>query len=132
MLTVKDSQDGFAGPTGTIWTVKPDCSFEVARFRGSEVSPPHLRGQLTPDQQSQLAAALSTTAIGTLPDQIGEPAPVNSHKISIEHDGKTAVLNLGMGEAANRGDLVPQASAQDPTRRVIEISKTVKSLTGSD
>ena len=65
--TPGDLQDGFAGTTGLIWTIKPDCSYEVARFRGNEVSPPYVRGQLTPEQQSQLAAALSTAAVDTLP-----------------------------------------------------------------
>jgi hypothetical protein len=126
MLTVKDSQDGFAGTTGTVWTIKPDCSYEVARFRGTELSPPHLKGQLTPEQQSQLAAVLSTAAVETLPARIGEPAPVNSRKISIDYGGKTAVLNLGMGDPALQGP------SQDPAHRVVEISKTVKGVTGDE
>jgi hypothetical protein len=124
MLTVKDSQDGFAGTTGTVWTIKPDCSYEVARLRGTEVSPPHLKGQLTPEQQSQLAAALSSAAIETLPSRIGEPAPVNSRQISVDYGGKTAVLNLGMGDPSVQGP------SHDPAHRVIEISKTVKGVTG--
>jgi hypothetical protein len=126
MLTVKDSQDGFAGTTGTVWTIKPDCSYEVARFRGSEVNPPHLKGQLTPEQQSQLAAALHTAEVDTLPARIGEPAPVNSRQISIDYRGKTAVLNLGMGDPALQGP------SQDPAHRVVEISKTVKGVIGDE
>jgi hypothetical protein len=124
MLTVKDSQDGFGGTTGTVWTIKPDCSYEVARLRGTEVSPPHLKGQLTPEQQSQLAGALSSAAIETLPARIGEPAPVNSRQISVDYGGKTAVLNLGMGDPPVQGP------SHDPAHRVIEISKTVKGVTG--
>jgi hypothetical protein len=124
MLTIKDSQDGFAGKTGTIWTIKPDCSYEVARFRGDEVSPPHLKGQLTPEQQSQLAGVLAAAVVGTLPARIGEPAPVNSHDITLDYGGKTTVLNLGMGTP------VPQGPPQDPANRVVEISNVVKSLTG--
>jgi hypothetical protein len=126
MLTIKDSQDGFAGKTGTIWTIKPDCSYEVARFRGTEISPPHLKGQLTPEQQSQLAGALATAAVETLPAHIGEPAPINSRQISIDYGGKTAVLNLGMGDAALQGP------SRDPAQRVVEISKTVKRVTGDE
>ena len=121
MLTVKDTQDGFAGTTGTIWTIKPDCSYDVARLRGSEVLPPHLKGQLTAEQQSRLAAALSAAAVETLPARIGEPAPVNSRRISIEYGGKTAVLNLGMGDAA---------ASNDTARRVVEIGRIVKAVTG--
>jgi hypothetical protein len=126
MLTVKDTQDGFAGKTGTIWAIKPDCSYEVSRFRGAEVSPPHLKGQLTPEQQSQLAGALASAAVETLPAHIGEPAPVNSRQISIDYGGKTAVLNLGMGDPALQGP------PHDPAPRVVEISKAVKSVTGDE
>jgi len=124
MLTIKDSQDGFAGKTGTIWTIKPDCSYEVSRFRGAEVSPPHLKGQLTPEQQLQLAGVLASAAVGTLPARIGEPAPVNSHDITLDYGGKTTVLNLGMGAPAVQGP------SNDPANRVVELSKAVKSLTG--
>jgi hypothetical protein len=125
MLTLKDSQDGFAGKTGTIWTIRPDCSYEVARFRGDEISPPHLKGQLTPEQQSRLATALSAAAVETLPAQIGEPAPVNAHQIFIDYGGKTTVLNLGMG-----GDITAQEKSSGPAQRVAEISKMVKDVTG--
>jgi hypothetical protein len=124
MLTIKDSQDGFAGKTGTIWTVKPDCSFEIARFRGDDVSAPHAKGQLTPEQQSQLAAVLSTEAIATLPSHSGEASPVNNRQITIDYGGKTAVLDLGMGDPAGQGNL------PDPARRVVAISRAVKGVTG--
>ena len=124
MLTVKDTQDGFAGTTGTIWTIKPDCSYDVARVRAGEVSPPHLKGQLTPEQQSQLTAALSAAAVETLPARIGEPAPVNARQITIEYGGKTAVLNLGMGGAA------PPGVSNDAASRVVEIGRIVKTVTG--
>ncbi|WP_156952203.1 hypothetical protein [Bradyrhizobium sp. WSM1743] len=124
MLTIKDSQDGFAGKTGTIWTIKPDCSFEVARFHGENVSAPHAKGQLTPEQQSRLAAVLSTEDVATLPAHTGQPAPVNSRQISIEYGGKTAVLDLGTSDPAALGNL-PESG-----RRVMEISKAVKGVTG--
>ena len=125
MLTIIESQDGFAGKTGTIWTIKPDCSYEVSRFQGSKVSPPHLEGQLTAEQQAQLASALATAAVETLPARIGERAPIDSRYISINYGGKTAVLNLGMGGAALQGP-------QDPAHRVVEIIKAVKSVTGDE
>jgi hypothetical protein len=124
MLIVKDTQDGFAGTTGTIWTIKPDCSYDVARVRAGEVSPPHLKGQLTPEQQSQIAAALSAAAVETLPARIGDPAPVNARQITVEYGGKTAVLNLGMGGAAVQG------ASSDADRRVIELGRIVKAVTG--
>jgi hypothetical protein len=29
-LTLKDTQSGFAGETGTMWTIEPDCTFTIA------------------------------------------------------------------------------------------------------
>ena len=124
MLIVKDTQDGFAGTTGTIWTIKPDCSYDVARVRAGEVSPPHLKGQLTPEQQSKLAAALSAAAVETLPARIGEPAPVNAREITIEYGGKTAVLNLGMGGTNVQG------ASSDIAGHVVELGRIVKAITG--
>ena len=123
MLMIKDSQEGFAGKTGTIWIIKPDCSFEVARFNGENVSAPHAKGQLTPEQQAQLAAVLSNQGVATLPEQTGQPAPVNSRQISIGYDGKTAVLDLGMGDEAAR-------NLPDAAHRILEISKAVRGVTG--
>jgi hypothetical protein len=67
---------------------------------------------------------LSAAAVETLPARIGEAAPVNARQISIEYGGKTAVLNLGMGDPA-----LPAAS-DETARRVVEIGRVVKAVTG--
>ena len=54
-------------------------------------------------------------------------SPVNAHQISIDYDGKTAVLNLGTGDTA-----ALQGPSHDPAQRLIEISKTVKGVTGNE
>ncbi len=33
-LTLKDTQYGFAGATGTVWTIEPDFTFMIARHIG--------------------------------------------------------------------------------------------------
>ena len=43
-LTLKDSQSGIAGETGTVWTIAPDCSFTVARHIGPKVLDPYKQG----------------------------------------------------------------------------------------
>ncbi|MGJ4946194.1 hypothetical protein ACQR1W_36955 [Bradyrhizobium sp. HKCCYLS1011] len=123
MLTVKDSQDGFAGKTGTIWTINGDCSYEVAQFRGAEINAPHRRGQLTPEQQAELAKVLAAAGLNSLPSQIGDIPPVNAHQLSIEYQGRTIVLSLGMGNEA------PDAKS-GPAQRVIEVSNAVRAVTG--
>jgi hypothetical protein len=55
------------------------------------------------NSRADSAGALSGAAVATLPEQIGEPAPVNSRQISTDYGGKIAVLNLGMGDLALQG-----------------------------
>jgi hypothetical protein len=125
MLTVRDSQSGFAGKTGTVWTIKPDCSYEVARFHGGETSAPHRHGQLTPQQQTELSGLLASASLDSLPAQIGEPAPVNAHQLSIDYQGRTIVLSLGMGnETPDR--------ESGPAQRVINLGNAVKALIGGE
>ena len=90
--TVKDTQDGFAGTTGTVWMIEPDCTFRVSRLFGPHVAEPHLKGALTPEQQARLSAVLAKTAVSELPAQIGdatgECAP---HYPAIWREGRRAV-----------------------------------------
>src|SRR4029077_1656760 len=59
-LTLRDSQDGFAGQTGTVWRIKPDCSFTVTRFIGTGATQQLRKGLLAPEQQSRLASLIAT------------------------------------------------------------------------
>src|SRR5262245_35350785 len=66
-LTVKDTQDGFAGTTGTVWTIKPDCTFRVSRLFNQKVTEPYREGSLTPEQQARLSEILTKGAMAGLP-----------------------------------------------------------------
>jgi hypothetical protein len=35
-LTIKDTQYGFAGATGTVWTIAPDFTFTIASYRSQD------------------------------------------------------------------------------------------------
>ena len=77
-LTLKDTQSGFAGETGTVWTIAPDCNFTIARQIGVKVLEPLKRGHLTIDQQARLKDMLDRSAQFDLSKQrraAGEPAP---------------------------------------------------------
>jgi len=128
-LVLKDTQQGFAGTTGTVWTIAPDCTFQVARLFGDRVLAPHIQGRLDEAQKSRLAAALERTHAGDLPAQLGEGSVVNPRHIVLERDGRTAALSLSPGDT-DVGKLLA-ASPDDPARRMFELAAAVKDILGS-
>jgi len=127
-LTVKDTQDGFAGTTGTVWMIEPDCTFRVSRLFGPHVAEPHLKGALTPEQQARLSAVLAKTAVSELPAQIGDATQVNAHRITLQYGGKDAVLSLGSGDRDL--DAIRAGDPRDPARRLLEVADMVQDILG--
>jgi hypothetical protein len=128
-VTVTDTQGGFAGTTGNVWTIRPDCTFTVARIINERVSAPHLQGRLTAAQQARLSTVLANMSAATLPAQIGERAIVNPRQITLSYDDKTSVLELAPGESDIAA--LKALRSSDPARRHLEISEAVKMVTGS-
>jgi len=128
-LTVKDTQDGFAGTTGTIWTIEPDCTFRVSRLFGQHVAEPHLQGSLTPQQQARLSNILAQTAVAQLPAQMGETPSVNARRITLEYGGKVFVLSMGPGDRDR--DALRAGGPLDAARRLLEVADAVKDMLGS-
>ena len=128
-LTVKDTQDGFAGTTGTVWTIEPDCTFRVSRIFNQNVAEPHLKGRLTLEQQARLSEVLAKDAPADLPAQIGKDSSVNARRITLEYGGKASVLSMGIGDrdmgAIRTGD------ALDPGQRLLDVAVVVKDMLGS-
>src|SRR5262249_24120549 len=128
-LTVKDTQDGFAGTTGTVWTIEPDCTFCVSRIFNQNVAEPHLKGHLTPEQQARLSEVLAKDAPAELPAQIGEASSVNARRITLEYGGKVSILTMAAGDrdmgAIRTGDPLL------PARRLLEVAEAVKDMLGS-
>src|SRR5947209_19336226 len=77
-LTIKDIQSGFAGETGTVWTIAADCSYTVARQIGPKTLDPHKQGRLTAEQRAQLKTLLDQIAAVTLPQELGAGTQVNA------------------------------------------------------
>jgi hypothetical protein len=126
-LIVKDVQDGFAGQTGTVRTIAPDCSFTVARQFGLKIADPHKRGRLTSEQQARLKE-LMTRMAAALPEHLGGPPQVNARRITLSYGGKVSELTLAPGV----GDLgaLRAAASNDPAARVLELADAVKGMTG--
>jgi hypothetical protein len=127
-LMITDAQAGFAGTTGTIWSIASDCTFTVSRFVNDKISEPHTRGRLTQTQYVKLASVLAEKAAASLPAQIGEPAKVNAHRTSLTYAGKTSVLELDPGSSRTE---VLNANPTDPARRFLDIREAVKRATGT-
>ena len=128
-LVLKDTQSGFAGETGNVWTIAPDCSFTIARQIGLNVLEPHKQGQLTPEQRAQLKQLLDRMTAAALPEQLGGGPQVNARRITLAYGGKQSVLNLPPGG----GDLgtLRAAAGDDSTHLMLDLADNVKAMTGS-
>jgi hypothetical protein len=127
-LVLKDTQSGFAGETGNVWTIAPDCSFTVARQIGLNVLEPHKQGQLTAQQKARLKGLVDRMAATALPEQLGGGPKVNARRITLAYGGKQSVLSLPPGA----GDLrTLSAAGDDSTRLMLDLADDLKAITGS-
>ena len=127
-LVLKDTQSGFAGETGNVWSIAPDCSFTVARQVGHNVLEPDKQGQLTAQQRTQLKELLARMTATALPEQLGGAPQVNARRITLAYGGKHSVLNLPPGG----GDLgtLRAAAGDDRTRLMLDLADNLKTMTG--
>jgi hypothetical protein len=123
-LILKDTQDGFAGQTGTIWTT----SFTIARQIGPKIADEHRKGQLTPEQQVQPRDVLAQIAIATLPEQFGIGSPVNARRITFSYASKVSVLTLA--PFGRDHDLIPHSQGSDPAGQLLKLTRTLQEMIG--
>src|SRR6266404_1765604 len=109
-LTVKDTQDGFAGQIGT------------------KLTDPIKQGRLTRGQEAQLLEQLARTAPAEMPSQLSYGPPINARRITLSYAGKDSVLVLPAGDDLN---VLKSTAADRPARRLLELADSVKSLTGT-
>jgi hypothetical protein len=128
-LTIKDTQDGFAGQTGTVWTVAPDCSFTVARQIGTKITDPIRQGRLTPPQEALLKEQLARTQVAEMPAQFGSGPQVNARRITLSYGGKVSVLVLPAGGGELRA--LRAAAGDDLAGRLLELAESVNGMTGT-
>jgi hypothetical protein len=128
-LVLKDTQGGFAGETGMVWTIAPDCSYTVAHQIGLKVLDPHKRGRLTPEQQARLKELLEGMAATALPEQLGGGPQVNARRIVLSYCGKQSVLSLPPG--GGDSSTLRAEAANEPTRRLLELADDLKAMTRS-
>jgi len=126
-LTIKDTQSGFAGETGTVWTIAPDCSYTVARQIGLKTLDPDRQGRLTSQQQARLKEVLDRMSAAGLPKQLGGEAQPNARQITLSYGQTESVLTLAPGG----GDLSALRAAADkgPAAVLLELADQVKGMT---
>jgi hypothetical protein len=128
-LVVKDTQDGFAGQTGTVLTIAPDCTFTVAKIGPKVTDDPFRHGRLTPQHQAQLKELLAHTPLGDIPEQLGRGEPrVNARRVTVSYGTKVSVLTLAPGG----GDLnaLRAEAGNSPASRLLELAQLLKAMTG--
>jgi len=126
-LILKDTQDGFAGQTGKVWTVAPDCRFTVAHQVGPKVSEPFKQGHLTTEQQTHLKELLARAAAAEMPEQLGSGPQVNARRIILSYDGKVSTLTLPPGG----GNLNSLHTAEgEPAGWLLELRDSFDRMTG--
>jgi hypothetical protein len=126
-LTVADLQNGFVGPTGTVWTVSPEGIFTVARQVGINAPAPHKTGQLTTEQKARLAGLIAAIEQASIPSRLGAAPGPNVHQITVSYGSTRSVLTLSPPAAeANE-----PARADPPTRLLVDLVAALKEMVGS-
>lgn len=128
-LILRDSQTGFAGESGQLWTVEPDGSWRRQSFLNQMVREPDRRGRFTEDQLRALASALAKYDLPGLPERIGKDPGVNPHVFAISF-GKQQTALVGQG-----GATLPAADPQNaeaPAQRFAELVRVLRRAMQSD
>jgi hypothetical protein len=95
-LTVREEQSGFAGTTGTVFTIEPSGRWRLERFRpaggGKEHLTPVRTGTLSLAQLETLAKALAAHDLAGLAAKTGREPKANPHRVTIRFGQKTSTL----------------------------------------
>ena len=113
-LTLKDGQGGFAGFTGSIWTVRPDGSWDRKRFINRTMRKADQQGKLTAKQLHSLADVLAHAQVDKLPHKMGKFRGANPHVVTLSWGKHQCVWTLPPGSPVPKypdqpfGKLTPQ------------------------
>ncbi len=122
-LELRDSQSGFVGLSGQVWTVEPSGRWNVARFINEQVQEPHFSGQLTYGQLNGLAGVLAAQDFIKLPNRFGRELNVNPRTLTIRFGTTEKLLILNAGE--NLETTSPELSQSPDFRRFRAIFESI-------
>lgn len=127
-VELQDLQTGFAGTTGTVWTIATDGTFTVADKTNDRVDLPRHQGKLDQQQLARLAESLRAADAEQLPARIGEQPPVNPRSITLRIGSKISTLILA-GGPDDQGS--SPADPHHPQARLLAVAATIKDLLGT-
>lgn len=90
-LKIVQTQGGFAGYTGTQYTIAPDGTWNSASVFNEKLTP-KAKGKLAGKELGRLAATFAKFDLAGLPEKTGTPPGANPHTITIEYGKSKAVL----------------------------------------
>ena len=96
-LTLKDLQSGTNGVKGTIWTVRPNGSWDRKQVAGRTTRKPDRSGKLTARQLQQLADVLAHAQVQKLPARLGTFRGAKPHVVTLGWRKQQCVWTLPPG-----------------------------------
>jgi hypothetical protein len=123
-VELQELQTGFAGTTGTVWTVEPDGRYTIAGKVNEQLTP-RQEGTLDAAQLSKIAETLAAADAENLPTEMGEPPPVNPQTIILRVGEKSSTFNTIGGVDPDQA-----AGDDDPRSRLLKIAASIKEVVG--
>jgi hypothetical protein len=127
-VELKDAQGGFAGFSGTLWTIEPDGTFRVSQFLNEKVHGPDRTGQLTQESLTRLAEVLVVQDFLGLPMELGHQLRVNPHRLTLSFDQKTVSLGLPPGVSIAEAAAAHKGDEKNAEARFLALAGTVRQL----
>ena len=127
-VELTETQEGFVGRTGTIWTISPSGAWQVARFVNDSVNAPHQTGQLSEEELEMLAEVFASNQFLALPADLTPDVAVNPHLITVRFGEQGSSLALEPNaEGADLADLIRDAGS-DREEKLLAIVRVILDL----
>ncbi|MDP7011809.1 MAG: hypothetical protein QF685_10545 [Verrucomicrobiota bacterium] len=129
LLTLKDSQGGFVGTNGLIWTVHPDGSWDRKRFINRTIRKADMQGKLSAKELQALADVLAHAQVDKLPSKIGKFRGANPHVVTLSWGKHQCVWTLPPGSPVPKypdqpfGKLAPEDGFSEIFQKLGKILK---------
>lgn len=130
-LEVRLTQSGFAGESGSLWTIEPSGRWSRQEIAGGEVQPVEGQstGVLDSRQMDRLLEVLRQNDFETLPDKVGSNARANPRRLTISWGEKRVEIVTSAGVDPTAAPPAESSDGERPESRAAAIARTVQELT---